>query len=397
MKNSLYIAMHLIKKMLGTKTKILMLLVIPCMILLTAIVFIDADISEILSVKGVYIDEDNTLISEYLLTQTIAKTNISWEPSKNISRAKDSLAIGEIHFIIYIPPYFTRDNMSGDLLQPTLYVSDQTKDYTTIQSLLQQQTSDIQQAIQATKEDADVSNELSNSVLAWLNEQQNKDRELHDSITFHIDKEVQNGIIFGYIAMFITISSILYTSSIVEELKNKTVSRLFYYPIKHREITLGYFLGAIALGVIQVLLFLTITTYLFRYDFGISFFLLFFISFTYLLAMFGMTAAIASFVKTRYLTVVQCFIFIPACMIGGCHWPTSSMPPYLQNIAFFLPETWATNAVHILSSTNNIGDVKMHLLNLILFAIVLLTTGSMLLKPDEISLAKDKVYKGSNI
>ncbi|MNJ65029.1 hypothetical protein D3C77_610210 [compost metagenome] len=70
-------------------------------------------------------------------------------------------------------------------------------------------------------------------------------------------------------------------------------------------------------------------------------------------------------------------------MIGGCFWPLSFMPEYMQKAANFVPQKWAIEAIELLSSGSSLQGVGVPLLILVLMAFVLLIIGSAILRPSE--------------
>jgi ABC-2 type transport system permease protein len=70
-------------------------------------------------------------------------------------------------------------------------------------------------------------------------------------------------------------------------------------------------------------------------------------------------------------------------MIGGCFWPIEIMPEFLQKAANFVPQKWTIDAIVRLASGESIMDVWMNIVILGLFALILLSFGSAILKPSE--------------
>ncbi|MNJ71422.1 hypothetical protein D3C77_679650 [compost metagenome] len=70
-------------------------------------------------------------------------------------------------------------------------------------------------------------------------------------------------------------------------------------------------------------------------------------------------------------------------MIGGCFWPLSFMPEYMQKAANVVPQKWAIQSVEQLSSGSNLSGIGAPLLILVLMAFVLLVIGSAILRPSE--------------
>lgn len=70
-------------------------------------------------------------------------------------------------------------------------------------------------------------------------------------------------------------------------------------------------------------------------------------------------------------------------MLGGCFWPITIMPVWMQKIANFVPQKWAIDAIERLASGQTLSEMRMHMGILSLFALILLGVGSVILKPEE--------------
>ncbi|MEV2418947.1 hypothetical protein ABNE98_14000 [Paenibacillus larvae] len=65
----------------------------------------------------------------------------------------------------------------------------------------------------------------------------------------------------------------------------------------------------------------------------------------------------------------------------------SIMPDFMQKVANFIPQYWAIDAFTCLSEGQRLGDVGLNLAILGLFAVILISFGSVILKPGDTRVA----------
>ncbi|MMZ59193.1 ABC-2 type transporter [compost metagenome] len=103
-----------------------------------------------------------------------------------------------------------------------------------------------------------------------------------------------------------------------------------------------------------------------------------------MLVAMGISSAVAGLIRnTQQASIINSLIITPTCMIGGCFWPISFMPEFMQKAANFVPQKWTIEAVEILSSGNGLSDITVPLLILGLMALILLAFGSAVLRPSD--------------
>lgn len=163
---------------------------------------------------------------------------------------------------------------------------------------------------------------------------------------------------------------------ILEDKKEKTFMRTFAAPVRKYEMALGNVLASFAIGLVQIIIYLTFTTYLFKVDWGTSMINIFIISLVYLIAAVGITIGISGFIKDnqRY-GAVNTFTVIPVSLLGGCFFPVTMLPDSVQRIANFIPQKWAMEALEKLAAGKEFASININLLILLLFGIVFFTFG----------------------
>lgn len=191
-------------------------------------------------------------------------------------------------------------------------------------------------------------------------------------------------LIVGSLLLFIMILTSTSINVIMEDRENKTMTRIYAAPVNDIEVVLGYWIGCLALGTAQIVLFLGLTSLVLQYDFGMPVYQLFIILECFLLSSIGMGSAVGGLIKSREnLRFIGMNVTVITCLAGGCFWPLDAVPDFMRRLADFVPQKWAIDAVIRLTTGAGMRDVGMNIGILLLFAAVLLIFGSYFLKPVE--------------
>lgn len=173
-------------------------------------------------------------------------------------------------------------------------------------------------------------------------------------------------------------------SLVMEDRRLRTLARTYTAPVRAFEIVAGNFLGSFVVGTLQVLVILIITRYVAGYEYGLPFVSHFVILEFFLLASMGIASAVASMVKNATnMNVINALIVTPTCMLGGCFWPISLMPEWMQKLANFVPQKWALDAIERMSAGEPLSQLWMNMGVLALFGLILMSIGSAILNPAE--------------
>lgn len=213
--------------------------------------------------------------------------------------------------------------------------------------------------------------------------QQHLDQQIKGSVVeTGSQPDPQLHMVIGLTLMFLMILINQSVTTIVEDRHNQMLSRLYAAPVRSFQIGFGHFLGSFSLGTIQVLLITLLTRTLFSYDFGVSAWTQFLILEAFVLAAFGIASTVGGLVRNKnQLSMINTLVMTPTCMIGGCFWPVSLMPDFMQKLANFVPQKWAIEAMTLASTGEPLSVISVHLGILILFAVVLLGFGVSILRP----------------
>jgi ABC-2 type transport system permease protein len=173
-------------------------------------------------------------------------------------------------------------------------------------------------------------------------------------------------------------------SLVMEDRRLRTLARTYTAPVRAFEIVAGNFLGSFVVGTLQVLVILFITRYVTGYEYGLPIISHFVILEFFLLASMGIASAVASMVKNASnMNVINALVVTPTCMLGGCFWPISLMPEWMQKLANFVPQKWALDAIERMSAGEPLSQLWMNMGVLALFGLILMSIGSAILNPAE--------------
>jgi ABC-2 type transport system permease protein len=192
--------------------------------------------------------------------------------------------------------------------------------------------------------------------------------------------EGNNGITSSSLALgFLLMLNMLFMAEganmVLEDKRSKNFMRIFGGPIKGYQIMMGYLMGMIVVGAIQVTLFLTYLKLIFKIELGANIFSLWFILLTFILVSIGLGFAVSVFFKDeKYQAVVSLVITITT-MLGGAFFPVDGMPGFVNIIAVLTPQRWTLKAIESIASGNSLLDIRLNVLVIILFGLVFLTIG----------------------
>lgn len=192
------------------------------------------------------------------------------------------------------------------------------------------------------------------------------------------------GTITGLTLMFLMMLITSSVTLIMDDRAGRTMMRMFSAPVRSYEIALGNFLGSFLVGLIQILVVLVLGRWVLRYDYGLPLVLYFLILAAFMLVSMGIASTVAGLIRNpRNAGMLNSLILTPTCMLGGCFWPISIMPDYMQKLANFTPQKWAIQAVDIAATGGGWNELWLPFAVLGLMAAVLLVIGSAILRPNE--------------
>ncbi|MFC4601947.1 ABC transporter permease [Cohnella hongkongensis] len=302
-------------------------------------------------------------------------------PAADPEPLKSKVYDGEWGALVYIPPGFTEKLLKGEEA-PVQLIRQNERPWNAALGLTLSQTADrLAGAVALAAAGEGGPGERERLVRALLERQQQAGLRVEREQVVH---KASNAyvLVVGLTLVFVMMLTNQSILGVIEDRNNRTMARMYTAPVRAWEIALGNFLGCFALGTAQLMLILLLTRFVIGFDLGVPFAVEAVVMECFLLAAVGMSTATASLVKnSAVLGSINNLVVIPTCMLGGCFWPVTMMPGFMQKLANFTPQRWAISALEQASGGETLSGIGLQLGVLALFAAVLLAFGSYVLRP----------------
>lgn len=175
----------------------------------------------------------------------------------------------------------------------------------------------------------------------------------------------------GFLVMGVFSLATVSSNLMIKDKDKNITPRLFTTPLTIKQYMLQNILSSLFISVFQIIALLLLLTKGFKGDIGSSPINMFIILVIFSLVSVAVNILIGSLSKnSRQANAIGGLIFTPFCMLGGCYWPREIMPDVLQNIANFLPTTWALKGAEKIIQGKTLMQTNVEIGILFLFAIV---------------------------
>lgn len=158
----------------------------------------------------------------------------------------------------------------------------------------------------------------------------------------------------GMSVMFMLFSASVGAKSILNERETETLTRLMSTPTNNRQILLGKFVGNLLFTLMQFVVLVVATHWLFGIDWGENWGQLFLVGLVFSIAVSGMAICLASLVRDAQSADIASSIGIQIlAVLGGSMIPLDAFPDAMRIIARFIPNSWAlTGLLDSMSGTD---------------------------------------------
>ncbi|AOZ93278.1 ABC transporter permease [Paenibacillus crassostreae] len=379
--NSLMIAWNMIKRTVGTKKGILFFIVLPCIIVsLTVALMGQSNNSE---VRIPYSNEDVGTAGQYIIDVLSRNADYVLELKSSKEEVRDMIMGRQRSVGLSIPAEFTEQLLSGNEPQIAMYQLTGNEASYIVKLSLDRIVGGMAQTAGIIS-NFNPDNATSVEVFAKSIEEMGNQRIQSERTDYNLYAKPGLSNVTGFTIMFMMglVSSIV--KIIIDDRRNRTIARIYSAPVRSYEIALGHILGSLFVGIIQIIIVLIFSRYVLKYDYDIPFLTHFLILGLFMLVSMGIASTVAGMVRNpTNAGMLNAMIITPTCMLGGCFWPLSIMPEYLQKVANFIPQKWAIEAVDRVASGDQLVDIWLPLSILGLMAIILLAIGSVILRPSD--------------
>ncbi|MEK6647006.1 MAG: ABC transporter permease [Candidatus Firestonebacteria bacterium] len=177
------------------------------------------------------------------------------------------------------------------------------------------------------------------------------------------------------IGLILTLTTMMLTSmAITREKEAGTIEQLIVSPLKPLEIIAGKTLPFLIIAMADVVLVLTISTFIFNIYVKGSLLLLFASSLLFVLSTLGVGLFISTISKTQQQAMLTSFMFnFPSMIISGFTFPISNMPLAIQYLSYIIPLRYFFIIIRgIILKGNGIAILWPEILSLFVFGITIL-------------------------
>ncbi|SDG30430.1 ABC-2 type transport system permease protein [Fontibacillus panacisegetis] len=377
--NSFTIAWNMIKRTVGTKKGMFIHIFLPCLVITVVIGLLGQDDYSRASI--LYVDKDGGIASQFLLNELADSPDYLLKEIDNEADLREKIVgdHGAAGFII--PEGFTDDLMSGSIPSIRMYELKISEGSYTLRLKLNILTQGMASSASLIRNSSQADDHATfTKVLSQTGE--HKVGSVTDDLQLYAKPGLSS--VTGFTLMFLMGLVSSSVSQIMDDRRRRTMTRMFSAPVRAWEIAAGNFLGSFFVGILQIAVILVLSNYVLGYDYGVPILLHFIVLGTFMLVAMGISSAVAGLIRnSQQASIINSLIITPTCMIGGCFWPISFMPEFMQKAANFVPQKWTIEAVEILSSGNGLGEITVPLLILGLMALILLAFGSAVLRPSD--------------
>ncbi|WP_334077471.1 ABC transporter permease [Paenibacillus sanfengchensis] len=373
--NSLTIAWNMIRQTVGTKKGMIMHILLPCIVISLAVALLGQE--RPLGVQIVYVNQDTGKAGAYLLEELAAKPNYSLKEVGSEDALREEVTENRAEAGFMIPSGFTDLLLAGQKPKLPMYELKMSEGTYTLRLTLEELArgaAAMAGLVSASQPD----------VFGAVLDQTRKHAVSPDKTDLQLYPKPGLNVVTGFTLMFLMSLVGSTVGKILEERRRRTMARMYSAPVRAWEITLGHFLGSFTVGISQIALVLIFSGYVLKYDYDVPMLLHFIVLAAFMLVAMGIASAVAGIMRNpQNVGMLNSLIITPTCMLGGCFWPISYMPEFMQKAANFVPQKWAIEAVEKLSAGGGLGTITLPLLILGLMALILLAIGSSILRPAE--------------
>ncbi|PWW06148.1 ABC-2 type transport system permease protein [Paenibacillus cellulosilyticus] len=375
---SITIALLLIRRVMSTRRDIFMSLLLPAVVL-AGIVALFASTSDT-EPKITILNQDKgsygAMIGKQLEQEP--KYEITTVNSGSDEQLKQSLEDGDINAAIIIPADYSDQLLEGKSPSIVFYRMNEQLWNASLALTLEAVTEKMSHAAALLAQ----SNQLDRASLDQLLATIQENRITTQNADMQIGETIANPEVIGLMLLFVLLLVMRSISFIMEDREQRTMARMFTAPVRGYQIALGNFLGSAAVGTLQLIVMVGLCCYLFGYDPGFSPVMLLLLLECFLITSVGLASAVAGLVRnSMQLSNIGNLVITPTCMLGGCFWPISIMPDFMQKLANFTPQKWLLEAADRLSGGGGISTIAVPVFIILLFAVVLLAFGAVVLRP----------------
>jgi ABC-2 type transport system permease protein len=281
------------------------------------------------------------------------------------AEAERLLRLGEVQFVLTIPPDFSRRILRGE--RPALLLeADATDPAATGPAVA------AVRAVAGTVLDRDLTGPL-----APLRGRPGP-VELRLHAHYNPENITQYNVVPGLMGVVLTMTMIIITAlAMTRERERGTMESLLATPVRPFEVMAGKIVPYIIVGYVQLTLILVAAKVLFRVPLVGSLPLVYGVALVFIAANLAVGITFSTLARNQLQAVQMAFFFfLPSLLLSGFMFPFRGMPEWAQAIGSALPLTHFLRIVRgVLLKGNGVAEVLPHLWPILAFTVVALTVG----------------------
>ncbi|MFC3750537.1 ABC transporter permease [Paenibacillus sp. GCM10012306] len=380
MHNIMTIALSMVKRTIGSRSGLLIYIALPCIVVSLVISIMGGYSVEVPVV--LYANQDSGAGGRHVIAELAATGDYKLVQTSGEAELKAKVIDQKGAAGLLIPSGYTEDLLAGK--QPQISYYELKISETSI--MFKRKAGEIAERMSGTAEvlrSAGAADSMKSRFSAVL--QQSEQHNIGSKRTdYNLYPRIELLNVTGFTLLFLMGLVTSSVSIIVKDRRDHIMMRMFSAPVRAYEIAIGNFLGSFLVGVIQIIALLTVTRGVLGYNFGFPLYLFFLVLAAFMLVSMGIASTVSGLIRNQNNTgMLNALILTPTSMLGGCFWPLSIMPGYMQKIANFVPQKWAMQAVEVAAAGGGWSELWLPFAILGLMAAILLAIGSATLRPNE--------------
>ena len=377
----LTIAWNMVKRMIGSWTGLLTYILMPCVVIAGIIALSGSMVERPTTI--LYSNLDSGIAGRHLLSELESTGDYKLVEKKDEATLRESIIDQNGEAGILIPANFTPALLAGQEPQISVYELKTTEASVMVKLKISAIADEMRNTAALI---GDTNEEAKGSEAQFVAVMERAEQHSVGSIRtdYNLYPRVGLGVVSGFTLMFLMGLVTSSVSLIMADRRGRTMLRMFSAPVRSYEIAIGNFVGSFIIGLIQIVVVLVLGHYVLRYDYGVPLYLYFLVLAAFMLVSMGIASTVAGLIRNpNNAGMLNSMILTPTCMLGGCFWPISIMPNYMQKVANFVPQKWAIQAIEIAATGGGWDELWLPFAILGLMAAVLLAIGSAILRPSE--------------
>ncbi|MCB2311101.1 ABC transporter permease [Clostridium tagluense] len=174
----------------------------------------------------------------------------------------------------------------------------------------------------------------------------------------------------GLFIMVMLMGTTTTSTLILKEKRERTYQRICTSTVSSKQYMTSNVIVNLFIVFIQITIVMFLATKILKYNMHVPTIQLLIILMSFGVVAVAIGLAIVAFAKSSAsASNLSTLIITPSCMLGGCFWPVSMMPEYLQRLSDFIPQSWALGAIRKLQTGAQFKDILCNITILLGFAL----------------------------